>query len=57
MNAEIHNIDLELLAKQKQTLYKLMDEKGIDWTDEMLENMEGLLNLIDYILEQDQHKN
>ena len=37
-----------LLSKQKQTLYKLMDEK-IEWTDEMREHMDGLLNLIDYI--------
>lgn len=38
----------DLLSKQKQTLYKLMDEK-IEWTDEMREHMDGLLNLIDYI--------
>ena len=38
----------DLLSKQKQTLYKLMDEK-IEWTDEMREHMDGLLNFIDYI--------
>ena len=38
----------DLLSKQKQTLYKLMDEK-IEWTDEMREHMDGLLNMIDYI--------
>jgi hypothetical protein len=37
-----------LLDKQKQTLYKLMDEK-IEWTDEMREHMDGVLNLLDYI--------
>ena len=39
----------ELLAKQKQTLYKLMDEKSIEWTDEMREHLDGLLNLLDYV--------
>lgn len=36
----------ELLAKQKQTLYKLT---SLEWTDEMREHMDGLLNLLDYI--------
>ena len=39
----------KLLAEQKQTLYKLMDEKSIEWTDEMREHIDGLLNLLDYI--------
>ena len=39
----------DLLSKQKQTLYKLIDEKCIEWTDEMREHMDGLLNMIDYI--------
>lgn len=39
----------DLLSKQKQTLYKLMDDDKIEWTDEMREHMDGLLNLIDYI--------
>ena len=39
----------KLLAEQKQMLYKLMDEKSIEWTDEMREGMDGLLNLLDYI--------
>ena len=26
-----------------------MDEKQIEWTDEMRENMDGLLNLLDFI--------
>ncbi len=38
----------ELLDKQKQTLFKLMDEK-IEWTDEMREHMDGILNLLDYL--------
>jgi hypothetical protein len=37
-----------LLDKQKQTLFKLMDEK-IEWTDEMREHMDGILNLLDYL--------
>ena len=39
----------KLLAEQKQTLYKLMDEKSIEWTDEMREHIDGLLNLLDYV--------
>ena len=39
----------DLLNKQKQTLLKLADDKSIEWTDEMREHMDGLLNLIDYI--------
>jgi hypothetical protein len=38
----------DLLDKQKQTLCKLMDEK-IEWTDEMREHMDGILNLLDYL--------
>lgn len=42
-----------LLDKQKQTLFKLMDEnEKIEWTDEMREHMDGLLNLLDYLQDQ-----
>lgn len=30
-------------------LYWLCDNKDIEWTDEMREGMDGLLNLLDYI--------
>ena len=50
---DIYDIEItvcpDLLSKQKQTLYKLMDDDKIEWTDEMREHMDGLLNLIDYI--------
>jgi hypothetical protein len=50
---KLHDIEItvcpDLLSKQKQTLYHLMDEKQIEWTDEMRENMDGLLNLLDFI--------
>ena len=50
MSEKLHYIEirvcLKLLAEQKQTLYKLM---SLEWTDEMREHMEGLLNLLDYI--------
>ena len=36
----------KLLAEQKQTLLKLM---SLEWTDEMREHMDGLLNMLDYI--------
>jgi hypothetical protein len=39
----------DLLSKQKQTLYKLLDDKNIEWTDEMHEHMDGLLNLLDWL--------
>jgi hypothetical protein len=39
----------ELLKKQKIMLYDLMDQKQVEWTDEMREGMDGLLNLLDYI--------
>jgi hypothetical protein len=39
----------ELLAKQKQFLFHLMDDEQIQWTDEGREHMDGLLNLIDFI--------
>jgi len=42
----------KLLSKQKQFLYHLMDDKQIEWTDEGRENMDGLLNLIDFIEDQ-----
>jgi hypothetical protein len=45
-----------LLDKQKQTLYKLMDEK-IEWTDEMREHMDGILNLLDYIQDEIKFRN
>jgi hypothetical protein len=39
----------ELLKKQKIMLYDLIDQKQVEWTDEMREGMDGLLNLLDYI--------
>lgn len=30
-------------------LYDLIDQKQVEWTDEMREGMDGLLNLLDYI--------
>lgn len=45
-------ICLDSLAKQKRFLYDLMDEKQTAWTDEMRENMEGLLNMLDFIEDQ-----
>jgi len=49
----IHDVAItvcpELLSKQKQLLYWLLDDKKIEWTDEMRENMDGLLNMIDWI--------
>jgi hypothetical protein len=39
----------ELLKKQKIMLYDLIDQKHVEWTDEMREGMDGLLNLLDYI--------
>lgn len=53
MNEKYYDIEItvcpKLLAEQKQTLYKLMDEKSIEWTDKMREHIDGLLNLLDYI--------
>ena len=53
MSKKLYDIEIrictKLLAEQKQMLYKLMDEKSIEWTDEMREGMDGLLNLLDYI--------
>ena len=50
---KLHDIEItvcpDLLDKQKQTLYSIIDEKSIEWTDEMRENMDGLLNLLDWI--------
>lgn len=52
-NQEKYDIQITVcplyLTKQKQMLYKLCDNKDIEWTDEMRENMDGLLNLLDYI--------
>jgi hypothetical protein len=49
----IHDITItvcpELLSKQKKFLYRLMDDKQIEWTDEGRECMDGLLNMIDWI--------
>jgi hypothetical protein len=39
----------DLLNKQKQMLLKLVCDKNIEWTDEMREQMDGLLNLLDYV--------
>lgn len=56
MSKKLHDIEItvcpDLLSKQKQTLYKLMDDEKIEWTDEMREHMDGLLNLLDYIEDQ-----
>jgi hypothetical protein len=50
---KLHDIEItvcpELLSKQKQFLYRLMDDKQIEWTDEGRECMDGLLNMIDWI--------
>jgi hypothetical protein len=50
---KLHDIEItvcpELLSKQKQFLYRLLDDKCIEWTDEGRECMDGLLNMIDWI--------
>jgi hypothetical protein len=50
---KLHDIEItvcpELLSKQKQFLYHLLDDKRIEWTDEGRECMDGLLNMIDWI--------
>ena len=50
---KLHDIEItvcpELLSKQKQFLYRLLDDKQIEWTDEGRECMDGLLNMIDWI--------
>jgi hypothetical protein len=52
----IHDVAItvcpELLSKQKQFLYRLLDDKCIEWTDEGRECMDGLLNMIDFIEDQ-----
>lgn len=52
-NPEFYDIQITVcplyLTKQKQMLYALMDQKQVEWTDEMREGMDGLLNLLDYI--------
>jgi hypothetical protein len=52
-NQEKYDIQITVcplyLTKQKQMLYWLCDQKNIEWTDEMREGMDGLLNLLDYI--------
>jgi hypothetical protein len=49
---KLHKIEITVcpvyLAKQKQMLYWLM-EQNIEWTEEMHEGMDGLLNLLGYI--------
>ena len=49
---KFHDIEITIcpvyLAKQKQMLYWLMDQ-NIEWTEEMREGIDGLLNLLDYI--------
>jgi hypothetical protein len=53
---KLHDIEItvcpELLSKQKQFLFHLMDDEQIQWTDEGREHMDGLLNLIDFIEDQ-----
>ena len=55
-NPEFYDIQISVcpiyLTKQKQTLYALMDQKHVEWTDEMREGLDGLLNLLDYIEDQ-----
>lgn len=52
-NEEKYDIQITVcpiyLTKQKQMLYALMDQKQVEWTDEMREGVDGLLNLLDYI--------
>lgn len=52
-NQEKYDIQITVcplyLTKQKQMLYWLCDNEDIEWTDEMREGMDGLLNLLDYI--------
>ena len=52
-NQEKYDIQITVcplyLTKQKQMLYWLCDNKDIEWTDEIREGMDGLLNLLDYI--------
>lgn len=47
----------DLLDKQKQTLYKLIDLKNIEWTDEMREHIDGILNLLDYCQDEVKFRN
>ena len=55
-NPEFYDIQITAcpiyLTKQKQLLFSLLENKQIEWTDEMRENMDGLLNLLDYIEDQ-----
>ena len=52
-NPEFYDIQITVcpiyLTKQKQALYAIMDQKHVEWTDEMREGLDGLLNLLDYI--------
>ena len=52
-NEEKYDIQITVcplyLTKQKQMLYALMDQKQVEWTDEMREGLDLLLNLLDYI--------
>lgn len=52
-NPEFYDIQITVcplhLTKQKQFLFSLLENKQIEWTDEMRENMDGLINLLDYI--------
>jgi len=52
-NAKEYDIQITVcplyLAKQKQFLLNLITDKQIEWTDEMRENVDGLINLLDYI--------
>jgi hypothetical protein len=55
-NPEFYDIQITVcpiyLTKQKQALYAIMDQKHVEWTDEMREGLDGLLNLLDYIEDQ-----
>jgi len=55
-NEEKYDIQITVcplyLTKQKQFLYRLLDDKCIEWTDEGRECADGLLNLLDYIEDQ-----
>ena len=52
-NPEFYDIQITVcplhLTKQKQFLLNLVTYKQIEWTDEMRENADGLINLLDYI--------
>jgi hypothetical protein len=48
-----HKVELTIcpdsLTKQKQILLLMLNHFSNEWDDEMLETMDGLLNMLDYI--------